>query len=205
MRLRSILVAVGLYVAAAVVGTLVGWLVGDHSTREWVLSYGGSAELFGVLLIAAPELVPILHGAGSAVASAWTCARETARNAADTVRRWVGRPRNRTIRMGGTATVSATGSVSARVTVSAGTTLEDRVAFLLRREQEMQGRLEEITTTLNRHPEDWRGDIEAASEALRGEQADALRELRAEHLRERLLGLGLLLLGVVLATWGNLV
>jgi len=47
-------------------------------------------------------------------------------------------------------------------------------------------------------------DIDAVSTVIRSEHAEALEELRERHLTVRLLGVGLLVTGIVLATWGNL-
>lgn len=54
-------------------------------------------------------------------------------------------------------------------------------------------------------PARWRADIEDASDVLRREQTQALRELSDRHLRQRLLGVVFLIVGIVLATAGNLV
>jgi hypothetical protein len=50
-------------------------------------------------------------------------------------------------------------------------------------------------------PNRWRADIDVAAVELRGEQIQGLNR----HLWERLLGVGLLVVGIALATAGNLV
>jgi hypothetical protein len=192
-----VLVSIGLPVLAVVVGALVGWLAGDHSCRHWILSFGGSFELFGLLLAAAPELVPILRAVGRRVASAW-------RKAADFVRRVLRLPRHHRLVVSDSVSVEGAGSLSASLSIAPGASLDEKVEFLLRRYNETEDRLDEIAKTLRQHPDDWQAAIDAATASLRTEQAEAIRALRGEHLRERLLGVAMLLLGLVLATWGNL-
>jgi hypothetical protein len=54
-------------------------------------------------------------------------------------------------------------------------------------------------------PARWRADISEASETLRSEHTRALEQMRDRHLKARLLGVALLLIGIGLATAGNLV
>jgi hypothetical protein len=80
----------------------------------------------------------------------------------------------------------------------------EKVAFLLRRDEETQERLADMHENLNDLPERWRADIEGTARTLRREQEQGLVELRDEHLTERLGGVVLLVVGLGMATWGNL-
>jgi hypothetical protein len=185
-------------------GFLVGWFLGNHSRHDWLLSYAGICELFGVLLVAAPELVPILRGIGSAIATGWRHVCALLRSAIQVIRRRLGGPRHQVVSVEAADSVAASGSVSAVVSVDPTATVEAQVAFLLRRDQAVQGQLNTMAETLERLPDRWRTDIHAATADLRAEQSEGLEQLRRQHLRVRLLGVGLLAVGVALGTAGNL-
>jgi hypothetical protein len=86
-----------------------------------------------------------------------------------------------------------------------GTSLEAKVDYLLKRDQEYQERLEGHDRALRDLPARWGADIREAAAELRQEHSEALDRLRERHLRARLLGIGLLVIGIALATWGNLI
>lgn len=88
--------------------------------------------------------------------------------------------------------------------VKADASPEEKLDFLLRREQEVQASLERTHRTLEGHPKRWAADIAAAAADLRHEHGEGLAGLRNEHLGARLGGVVLLVVGLVLATWGNL-
>jgi hypothetical protein len=122
----------------------------------------------------------------------------------DALRRWLGRPRPQRVSVEPGGAIAAAGELSARVSVNPDATLDEKVDFLLRRDQDVQGHLEQHARQLRDLPKQWNADIAAASTELRTEHADALRELRESHLTARLLGVLLLVVGIALATWGNL-
>jgi hypothetical protein len=194
-----------LLVLAVVVGLLVGSYAGDHSLREWLLSFGGSAEAFGLLLVAAPELVPILQSIGSAVVGSWLRMKALLRKAERAVRRLLHRPSGQVVSAGGALATAAGMSARGRVGPKEGATLEEKVEYLLRRDEDVQDRLEEVHHSLESMPARWRADISEASETLRSEHTRALEQMRDRHLKARLLGVALLLIGIGLATAGNLV
>jgi len=101
---------------------------------------------------------------------------------------------------------SAEVSESARVSVSVrqGATPDDKIEFLLRRDEETQSRLADLKEALNDLPRRWRADMEATAGTVRREQQEGLAKLRDQHLKARLGGVALLVIGLGLATWGNL-
>lgn len=194
-----------LLVLAVVVGFLVGWYAGDHSAREWLFSFAGSAETFGLLLVAAPELVPILQTIGLAVVRGWSRMKVLLRQAEGAVRRLLRRPRGQVVSASGALVTAAGFSAKGRVGLKEDATLEEKVEYLLRRDEAVQDRFEETHDSLESMPGRWRADIREASETLRGEHTRALEQMRDRHLKARLLGVALLLVGIGLATAGNLV
>jgi hypothetical protein len=73
-----------------------------------------------------------------------------------------------------------------------------------RRDQVVQEQLEQLRISVNALPDRWQADIEEESETLRSEYEQALEQQRGELLLERLVGIVMVALGVLLATWGNL-
>jgi hypothetical protein len=208
-RLVTVVVSLLLFGGALISGAIVGWSVGDHSKRDWLLSYAGSTELFGIVLLATPELVPLANSAASAMAAGfrrlWGAVRTLGRRIEHIGRRLLNRPRGPIVHTGaavGRARVG--GDLTVTRSVSEGASLEEKVAFLLERDQEVQVWIRQRELEIGRLPLSWREDIERASTALRDEQAKAIQALRETHLRARLLGIALLVVGVFLNTWGNL-
>jgi hypothetical protein len=203
-RERSLLVA--LVLAAIGSAVVVGWFMGDHSLREWLLSFAGSAEFFGLVLVASPELVPRVMAAFSRIASGWMWLRTISRRGTDALRRVLGLPRRgKTVTASGALVAVSGFGASGRVSIEEGASLERKVEYLLRRDQELQAQHKAIDSSLRGMPDRWRADIEAASAGLRDEHEAALQQLRDRHLRARLTGIAMLALGVALATWGNLI
>ena len=96
---------------------------------------GAVLELGGILLVAWPDVLPY---AGSA--SRWL--RLTSRRAINRLRVALGRPRHYDIHAGaGSFHAKASLSGSAVVSISPAATLEERVDFLLRREEAAQEKL----------------------------------------------------------------
>ena len=201
----AIVLSLAFVAAAAVVGVFLGLFMGDGSWREWLLSLGGSAELFGLLGVASPELVLARETAAPAVSRTWQRAAALVRRVENRVRRLLGRPQHHTIHTASELNIAMSLRGSARVSVSEGATLDEKVEYLLRRDEVVQERLETLHVSVSELPDRWQADIGAESARLREEHAAALAELRDEHKLARLIGVGLLFVGLVLATLGNLV
>src|SRR4051794_16063266 len=90
----TIVSAVGL---TAVTTIVVGLLVGDGSTREWLLSSAGALELGGILLVASPELAPILRRLVGGLNALRRRFGALARQAAGWILTKLGRPRPKVV------------------------------------------------------------------------------------------------------------
>lgn len=206
MDLRTRLAAVnwtaaGLLAGAFGVGVLLGGLAGDGSTRHWLFAFSGSLEVFGVLLVASPEIAPLLQRVGRALVAAWERAKALWRS----IGRLLRRKRHHRVDVAGGGRLGAVGGrATGRVSVPADATLEEKVEYLLRRDQDVQGRFDETGARLAALPGEWKADIAEASSELRAEHAAALEALRDRHLTVRLVGVALLVTGIALAMWGNL-
>jgi hypothetical protein len=202
---RAAATVVGFAVVAAATGFVVAWFGGDGSVSHWLLAYAGSLEFWGVLLVASPELAPYLRRLAAGFASLRSHTKVLAHRASARARRILGL-RPRPIVMSGTSAVSGGGAMRGRgiVGLSEEASLEEKVDFLMRREEETQHRLADLQEEQDALPARWRDDIEAKAGTLRREQREGLDELRDEHLTARVGGVVLLVAGLFLATWGNL-
>lgn len=124
---------------------------------------GGVFEVAGIFLVAAPDLAPWWHGAKRSMRNAWS--RLGAR-----VRALLRRPRHVTVSGSVSAGMALGGSARGFVGVNPDATTEEKVAFLLRRDEETQNRI---------------ADLHEAVEGARAEADRKLAEARAE-LEERL-------------------
>jgi hypothetical protein len=187
-------------------GLAAGWFLGDHSLHDWILSFAGAAELFGVLLIAAPELVPLLVRGMSATAMVWQRAMEHRKRIANRIRRMLHPPHDdHTYDDARTGSVHISGGGTVSTQSGPGESLEEKVEFLLRREQALQERLDVTAREVGDLPRKWQADMEATASGLRDGFATAIRELDERHIRARLAGIVLVVVGILLNTWGNLI
>ncbi len=98
----------------------------------------------------------------------------------------------------------AVGDAFASAVVTSGAqTIEEKVEFLLRRDEETQRHLNAIHTQLQGLPARWEKNIATIAKTLRDEQRDAIASLRAEHLQARTAGVILTLFGVGVLTLAN--
>jgi hypothetical protein len=184
------------WILAGAVGASVGWCFADGRS-EWVLSFGGSAELFGLIFTASPELQPM-------TVAAWARVRASARRGIGRLRALLRRPRVIHASTGIASSGEMAGSISVIKGVREDATLEERVEWLLNRDREAQEEAKKLRQELHELPKQWATDIEAVSTALRLEIQQNLDEVRDFRLGDRLNGIALLAVGIVLATWGNL-
>jgi hypothetical protein len=159
---------------------------------------GAVLELGGILLVAWPDFLPYAARASRAL-------HALAERLGDRLRRLLRRPRHKVVHVGAGGAVAATGSISGVVSVSNQGSLEDRVEFLLRREEATQQKL-------NAHDERLRAIEENVPERL-----DELRAETEEHVANelsaaesryrplRFVGALLLAAGLGLTTAGNFV
>jgi hypothetical protein len=201
-RRREWALAIAALPAAVLVGAVLNSTLGDGSTRDALLAFGGTAEFFGALGVAAPELVLL----ASLVAGRW---RDVSRWMKAAFRRLVRRlfRRHRIVEGAGVGVAKAGGGamgfvVSQRPGEDAP--LEERFAYLYRRDLEIAEQFGRIGSDLADLPERWQADVDRAKQELREEHTRELERQRLRLRAPRLVGVGLLVAGVVLSTIGNL-
>lgn len=99
--------------------------------KEVLVGVGAAFEFVGIILVGSPDVFP-----AAARVSAWLRARSL--RALDPIRRWIGRPRRHVVEAGAAISAEAALSASGIVSIRDEATLEEKVAFLLRRDEESQ-------------------------------------------------------------------
>jgi hypothetical protein len=119
--------------------------------------------------------------------------------------RLLGRPVGHTVSLG--AAVSGSGGVSARaiVSVAADASLEDKVAFLLRREELTRGRLDDLTEALHALTDEMARGLSEQRASMEVYVAETLSAAHEAYLPLRLLGIVLLTVGLGCVTAASFV
>jgi hypothetical protein len=158
---------------------------------------GAAFEFGGVMLAVLPDLVP-----GARRLSLWVAPRW--RRLANRLRRMLHLPgRPIVVQVGPAGEVSLAGSASAIVTVGAGATPDERIEFLLRRDQERQQADAALGHRIDELDRDSQQRVEALSAGMQAHVAAKLSAADAEYRAARVLGAIALGVGLALATAGN--
>jgi hypothetical protein len=162
---------------------------------------GSVLEFVGIGLVAAPELMPRLVavkrrvGASIRRAWQWTLAR-------------LRRRRHRSLNAeSGEIRITGGGASTSRgfAMVGEGAPLDRQLAFFRDYIEKADRRLDEIDQRLEGLPEEWRRDVDAAREAIDSMMEKRIEEVRDTHIRLRLVGIVLLLIGVPILATANVV
>lgn len=164
------------------------------------LYIGGAAlEFIGILLVGSPDLAPFAPRL-----SAWL--RGTAREVYGRVLGLVGRPPPHRVRVGAAdALATMRGGVSAVKSVNPHATLEEKVAFLLTRDQEAQRDLAAVAQTLQAAREDSVQQLAELRAEMEAHVAAEIEEAHRRYLPLRYVGIVALLLGLPITTAANFV
>ena len=169
--------------SAAKIGLLVG---------------GAIFEFLGIIIIVFPDLIP--YGRRF---SQWL--RRRARTLFDHISRMLGRPRNVVIEVGTASEVNIAGRVSLIKSASGAATLEQKVEFLLTRDQVAQ----RDVNILRQRIEDLEVETSKRLDQLRREMATRFAQELGTALEDyrplRILGAVALLLGLACTTCANFI
>jgi hypothetical protein len=161
---------------------------------------GGILEFAGICLVAAPELTPRLARVwaqvGATVAGWWRLVGEH-----------VFRLKREPVHHFGSSTVSGKGSASARgfAVVGEDTSIERQLEFLREFVERTEQRFGQIEDRVGGLAKEWNTDIETARREIESTIEQRVEEIRDAHIRLRLIGIGLLLLGVPILALANVV
>jgi hypothetical protein len=176
----------------------------QSTTRTWLLTLGAANELIGVLMIASPELLPLVVAVAVWLA---TRTRTSLIRLRELARRLIWGVHS----VSGTGTMSIEGAASVEANLGTlhqpaeGLTLDELVDWLIKRFQEQDARIRALEQRQAQMPEDWRNDIREASRVTREYAESLVRRFADRHLPLRLLGLLCVLIGILLGAIGNLV
>jgi len=176
---------------------------GDTTTRGWLATGAVAAELWGVLLIASPELRPLVEGAISGIAR-WT--RKLAGIVWDRISRLF---RIRLHHAAFDAAVRMSESLEAKVMrgrnpPSSDAGVEEKVEYLMREDERLLGLISDLENQTRQQFEELRGLIEGTAQELREHTATAVRAVAEAELRMRLLGVLFVVVGLVLGYAANI-
>jgi hypothetical protein len=159
---------------------------------------GALFQFVGIVLLAASDLLP-----GARRLGRWL--RVHSRSVERRIREFFRRP-PRPIVASVAVSDSSSVSDSASAVVSTGaTTVEEKVEFLLRRDQEAQRHMNDVAKRLTELQGDVPQRLSALSDELKGHVAAGVAAAQADFRATRLLGSVALALGLVLTTWATLI
>lgn len=169
------------------------------SVRATLYIVGAVFELGGIVLVGSPDLIP-----GAVRAAAWIRTRwRPIENRLRRLLRLRGRPI--VVQVSAAGSVGLAGSVTLRKSASAEATLEQKVAFLLQRDQEAQRDVSELAQRVaaieadaSRRLDELRGEMK---EHVARELTTAIEDYRAARIG----GAVALAIGLALTTTGNFV
>jgi hypothetical protein len=172
------------------------------STKAWFYVMAAANELYGVVLIASPEL------RGPTLAALWSFRGwidKMFHFAAARLRSMLRRPA-RIHRVSGTAGLNVETSMAAKK-ISRGPgdrSGDELIAWLVERTTEIDSDLQELRTHVQKLPAQWAGDVAAALDEAKAHAETLVRGVEHRNLVLRLLGVGFVLFGIMLGTVGNL-
>ncbi len=170
------------------------------STLATILFVGGAiSEFAGIVMIAFPDLLP-----GTRRLSAWLERR--ARIVANRIRRLLGLPPRRH-EVAGSASLTGSGRVrgSGVVGIGLGATIEQKVDFLLRRDQASQEAVNRLARRMEDLEERLARDLEGLCEQMEGHVERKLTIAAEQYRALRVAGTAALAFGLVCVTTANFV
>jgi hypothetical protein len=163
--------------------------VGDGSAKAWLYAVGGAAEFAGVLLVGAPELE-------SYAGHVWSALLPFLRR--------LGYRQEVRMTVGAAGGVAMGGSARVKTSLSDNATLEERVAWLASRVDSLDDSVHHLAGEATNVRGEFRRALDERAEQVTAATDAKLTALRGEHFAFRVSGVVLLLFGVFLSTWGNL-
>ena len=168
----------------------------ESSTRTWLVVTGAANELLGVLMIASPELLPLL---ASLLRYLYRRLRRLVSWSTRQVRRLLHLPTTGYANL--SANIQGTASIQAKVTRVPPSTLQHVIEWVKRHDEELLKHQEQLDSM----PDQWKQDIDERAGKVEDLARALVRGLADRNLDLRLLGVGFVVLGIWLSTSGNLV
>lgn len=194
-------------IATGLLGSFIEWVGGNGSGKAWLYSVGGALELVGIVLVAFPELRPLLEEANLATWRHLHDAVAKLRTLVRAVKRRLGIPTAVVVHLGAAAGASAAGKlgiVVTRVTPPPDAAHAEKLAWVLNRVEMLLQQGDAHRKEFDEMPARWEAHVREAIDGIRADLNLAVSEVRDEALLERRLGIVLLVVGVIVSTCGNL-
>jgi hypothetical protein len=174
-------------------------LLGETTTRGWLATLSASFELSGVVLVASPELRPIVERLAAEAAS---MLRHLARVTLTRLMRLLRLPIRHSGLLSSDIGFGADGAarvIRGQIAPSPSATIEENVAFLLEEVERIGSLVERLENQFREEIGGVRKDLEQTAAELRKHTAVAVREVAETELRMRLVGVGFVMAGIALA------
>jgi hypothetical protein len=174
------------------------------STHDWLVTLSAWNELYGILLIASPELLP---RSTSSLRWVWTRLRRGYFAVEARVRRALGIPGRlqRIIGETGIAFSEGLGRGVARTDIAPDATLDEKVAFLLERVKQINTQLDAVGERVDQVDANLRHDLDDVRRSMTAEWREALRDVAEAQIELRLVGVTFVVAGLMLGWLGNLI
>jgi biopolymer transport protein ExbB/TolQ len=164
-----------------------------------LLGVGAVLEFGGIVALAFPDFLP--HGRRL---SRWFAHRS--RVVINVVRRWLGmKPLQKFVSISMAAEANASGRMSAVAGVNDDATQEEKISFLLRRNQETQEAINRLSGQVRELEEETPRELERLRQDLQGHVAAELAAAEDEYRALRVVGTMALAVGLVCTTVANFV
>jgi hypothetical protein len=178
---------------------------GETTTRGWCATFAAGFELCGVLLVASPELRPIVETLARRAAAEVTTWPVRVSNR---LKRLFGKPVHHRVSSGSALSVEGALQVEGQRGFQAappgGATQSEQVEYLLNVVEQFKRTLNTVENDLRKGIENVRGEIQRTALDLTEQTTDAVRQLAQSELRMRLLGVGCIIVGLMLSYAANI-
>jgi hypothetical protein len=169
----------------------------SHSASA-LLVVGAGLEFVGIMLVAAPDFLPTVRRA-----AAWLSSRFA--GLSRMVRRLLRRPRVVFGRADMAGAVTVGGHLLTKKSCAEHASLEEKVAFLITRDEEAQRDVQLLELTLKETTKRLEQTVEGKVAGLRRDLTSHVAETVAEYRRARIFGAVALAAGLACTTWANFV
>jgi len=157
---------------------------------------GGVFELVGIVLVGSPDFFPEAERASRWLRDRWT-------RFVDRLLVMLGRPRDRVVVVGVADAFDMSDHASVMKSADPNASLEEKVAFLLQRDQEAQRAANALSARLASTERESPKRLEELQGEMEQHVTDTLAAAHGLYLPLRLVGAGLLVVGLGCATAGN--
>lgn len=157
---------------------------------------GAVIEFAGIVLVASPDLVPYAQRLSAWLTRQWE--RVLAR-----LRRLLRRPRHVTAHVSAGGAIAVGGYATVKKSVGEDATLEEKVRFLLTRDEEAQRDMQAVDRRVDELQKAIDSKLGALHSTMTAHVAESLDARHREYLALRLVGVALVVIGLTLATLGN--